>query len=125
MKIVFDTYAWIEYFDGTVKGKKVAELLKTEEILTPLIVLLELSYKADKEGWNCVQVLNFVKSYSKIIGITEDFILGFGKLYNQIKKEIKEIGFADIIILNTALLNNAKILTGDQHFSKLNNSIML
>ena len=41
------------------------------------------------------------------------------------KRKIKEISFADIIILNTALLNDAKILTGAPHFFKLSNSIML
>lgn len=125
MKLVFDTFAWIEYFEGTKKGKKVEEFFEREEILTPLIVLLELSYKADKEGWNCKQILNFIKSHSRIIGINEEFVLSFGELYNQTKEKIKGIGFADIIILNTALLNNARILTGDPHFSKLNNSIIL
>ena len=125
MKIVFDTYAWIEYFEGTKKGEKVEEYLKNNEIITPAIVLLELSYKADKEGWNCKEILDFVKLHSKIVGINEEFVLNFGKLYNKTKREIKNIGFADIFVLNTALLDNAKVLTGDPHFSKLNNSIIL
>jgi len=50
MAIVFDTYAWIEYFSATKKGEKVKEYLENSEIITPVIVLLELSYKADKEG---------------------------------------------------------------------------
>jgi len=125
MKIVFDTFAWIEYFQSTKKGEKVKEYLENNEIITPAIVLLELSYKADKENWDCKKILDFVKHNSEIIGINEGFVLNFGRLYNITKKEIREIGFADIIILNTALLNNAKVLTGDQHFSKLGNSIML
>ena len=40
MKIVFDTYAWIEYFEGTKKGEKVEEYLKNNEIITPVIALL-------------------------------------------------------------------------------------
>lgn len=125
MKIVFDTFAWIEYFEGGKKGIEVKDYLENNEALTPLIVLLELSYKADKEGWNCKELLNFVKHNSQIVGINEEFVLGFGKLYNKIKKKIRGMGFADVIILNTALLNDAKVLTGDPHFSKLGNSIML
>lgn len=49
MKIIFDTYAWIEYFEGSKKGEIVKKYFEREEILTPLVVLLELSYKADKE----------------------------------------------------------------------------
>ncbi len=45
MKIVFDTYAWVEFFEGTRKGKIVNEYLENEEVLTPSIVLLELSYR--------------------------------------------------------------------------------
>lgn len=125
MRIVVDTFAWIEYFKGTKKGEKVKEYLKNNEILTPVVVLLELSYKADKENWNYEKFLNFIKHKSKIIEINEEFVLNFGNLYNKTKKKIKGIGFADIIILNTAVLNNAKVLTGDPHFSKLKQGIML
>ena len=125
MKIIFDTYAWIEYFEGTKKGEKVEEYLKNNEIITPVIALLELSYKADKENWDFKEIFNFIKIHSKISGINEEFVLNFGRLYNKTKKEIKNIGFADIFVLNTALLDNAKVLTGDPHFSKLNNSVIL
>ncbi|MCK5624453.1 PIN domain-containing protein [Candidatus Pacearchaeota archaeon] len=125
MKIIFDTFAWIEYFEGGKKGLEVKNYLENNEVLTPLIVLLELSYKADKEGWNCKELLDFIKHNSQIAGINEEFVLEFGKLYNKTKKKIKSMGFADMIILNTAILNDAKVLTGDPHLSRLGTSIML
>lgn len=125
MKIVFDTFAWIEFFEGTKKGEKVSEYLENNEIITPLIVLLELSYKADKEKWDCKKILNFIKINSKIAGVNEEFVLNFGGLYNKTKQKIKGIGFADIIILKTAIQNNAKVLTGDPHFSKIDEAIIL
>lgn len=125
MKIIFDTYAWIEYFEGSKKGEIVKKYLEREEILTPLIVLLELSYKADKEKWDFKKLLNFIKIKSEIVGINEEFVLSFGKTYNKMKKKIKGIGFADVIILNTTRLYDAKILTGDKHFSKIDRAIIL
>jgi len=125
MEIVFDTYAWIEYFNATKKGEIVKEYLENNKIITPAIVLLELSYKANKEGWNFKKFFNFINHHSKITGIDEEFIFSFGKTYNDVRKKVKKIGITDIIIFNTALLSNAKILTGDPHFSKLKNSIML
>ena len=125
MEIVFDTYAWIEYFSATDKGKKVKEYLENNNIITPVIVLLELSYKADKEGWDFEKFFNFINHNSEIVGISKEFIFSFGKTYNSFKNKIKKIGITDIIIINTSLMSNAKILTGDLHFSKLNNSIML
>ena len=124
MNIVFDTYAWIEYFLGSEKGKIVESYMK-ENIITPFIVLLELSYRADKEGWYFKQYLEFIKVNSKITGLTEEFILKFGQLYNKTKKDISGIGMADVIILLTAIEENAKILTGDQHFKNLGRVIFL
>ena len=69
MKIVFDTYAWIEYFEGSKKGELVSKFLEEKDILTPSIVLLELSYKADLKKWNIKEIFNFIKVKSNIVGI--------------------------------------------------------
>jgi len=125
MAIVFDTYAWIEYFNATKKGVVVKSYLEEDEVITPAIVLLELSYRSDQEGWNFNQYLSFIKTNSKIIGINEKFILTFGKLYNEMKKQVRDISLADIIVINTAILHDAQILTGDEHFKKIDRSIIL
>lgn len=125
MRIVFDTYAWIEYFEGTKKGEIVRRHLEEDDILTPAIVLLELGYKSDEFGWDLRKHLNFIKTNSEVIGINEKFVLMFGKIYNNVKKKIRDIGFADVVVLNTAILNNAKILTGDSHFKKIDRAIIL
>ncbi len=124
MNVVFDTYAWIEYFLGSDEGKVVESYMK-ENIITPFIVLLELSYRADKEGWNFKQYLNFIKLKSKITGITEEFVMKFGPAYNKMKKETPGIGMADAIVLLSAAEENAKILTGDQHFKNMPMTIFL
>ncbi len=124
MNVVFDTYAWIEYFLGSEQGKIVESYIK-ESIITPFIVLLELSYRADKEGWNFKQYLDFMKVNSKITSVTEEFILKFGQVYNRVKKDVPGIGIADAIVLLTALEENAKILTGDEHFKNLPQVIFL
>ena len=125
MAIVFDTYAWIEYFNATKKGIVVKNYLEQEEVITPSIVLLELNYKSEKEGWDFSKYLNFIKASSKIIGINEKFVLVFGKAYNNAKKQVKNIGITDIIVIHAAEMNDAQILTGDEHFEKIDRTIML
>ena len=125
MKIIFDTYALIEYLEGTKKGKIVNDYLENDEIITPFIVLLELSYKADKKGWDMNKVLSFIKVKSEIVGVNEKFVLRFGNVYNDFKKKKRDIGLADAIILTTGLLYDSKILTGDEHFKDLNETILL
>ena len=125
MKIVFDTSAWIEYFLGSHLGKKVESYLQSEDVVTPVIVLMELSYRADKEGWDFEKYVNFIKIKSNVVGITEDQVLSFGKIYNDVRKRIKDFGLADAIILSTSLAEEAKILTKDSHFSGFPRAVLL
>ena len=51
MKIVVDTYAWIELLIGSQKGQKVKELIENaEEVFTPSTVLAEAARKFLREG---------------------------------------------------------------------------
>ena len=69
--------------------------------------------------------LAFIKVKSRIVGYNDEFVLRFGNTYNNLKKEVKEMGFRDIIIYATAIYNDAKVLTGDKHFKNLNRTIFL
>jgi predicted nucleic acid-binding protein len=53
--VVYDTYAWIEYFLDSSKGVKVKELLKKGGY-APSIVLAEISRKYLREGFSSQDV---------------------------------------------------------------------
>lgn len=125
MKIVFDTYAWVEYFLGTEKGKKVNVLLNENEIITPILAVIELNCKADKEGWNFEAFLDFIKSKSTISFISWDIARLCSKNYLEVRKSHKEFSLIDAIILSSAKISNSKLLTGDAHFKGLNETIFL
>ena len=69
--------------------------------------------------------MDFIKVKSKIVNINEDFVIKFGKIYNDFKKDVKESGIADSIILTTAIMEDAKILTGNEHFSKIDRVVII
>ena len=69
--------------------------------------------------------MDFIKVKSKIVNINEDFVIKFGKIYNDFKKDVKESGIADSIILTTAIMEDAKILTGNEHFSKIDGVVII
>jgi len=123
--IVFDSSAWIEYLNDTKNADLVDEFLEKEEIITPSIVLIELSCKAEKEGWDFPEQLKFIKSRSRIIGLTARMISECGKIYNNQRKNKPKFGIADSIVLTTAINFNARILTKDNDFRDLNEAIML
>jgi predicted nucleic acid-binding protein len=125
MKILLDTSAWIEYFLGSARGEEVNQYLEDNEIITSVITLLELSYKADKEKWDIKDYLNFIKIKSQIIGIKESSIIEFGRLYNETRKKESSFGFADTIVLLTANTEKAQIVTKDNHFRNIENAIVL
>lgn len=125
MRIVFDTYAWVEYFLGSLNGKKVDNYLKEHEIITPIAAIIELNCKSDKEGWNFEPILDFIKSKSAIAFINWDIAGMCSKNYLEQRKRHKEFSLIDGIILSTARINNAKLLTGDEHFIGLDETIFL
>jgi len=119
--IVFDTYAWVEYFRGSLQGKKVQGFLAKEEVLTPVLVLVELSVKSAKEGWDFEKHLEFIKSKSLIVGINEEIIKQAGGFYVAMRKKNPSFGLIDALIFLVAKEHQAKIITGDPHFKNLEN----
>ena len=114
--IIVDTFAWIEYFLGSNKGKIVEEYINEKELVTPSIVLIELSCKSAKENWNFNELLSFIKSKSNILGLKESVIVKCGKIYVRERNKKGKFGMNDATIWAVAESINAKILTDDEHF---------
>ena len=123
--IIVDTFAWVEYFLGSKKGKIVEEYLNENNLVTPSIVLIELSCKSAKENWNFGKLLSFIKSKSNILGIKESVIEKCGKIYIRERNKKGKCGMNDATIWAIAESINAKILTGDEHFKDYKEVIMI
>jgi len=125
-KHVIDSYAWIEYFRGTNAGEQAREYIEGKRALTPTLVLAELSDKYVREN---ISGLNddvfFLKSRSQIIPLNEDIALLAGKLNAAMKKKVRGWGMADSIILATANIHDAKVVTGDEHFRDVSEAVMI
>lgn len=125
MNVAFDTSAWIEYFKGSSKGAIVNNYLDTGNLITPTIVLAELSIKSAKELWDFEKYMEFIKSKSLIVGLTEGIIKECGSTYISMRKIQPSFGLVDTLILLIAKHRNAKILTSDNHFRGLDNVELL
>ncbi|MEK6973607.1 MAG: PIN domain-containing protein [archaeon] len=125
MRIVLDTFAWVEYFTNPKRGKVVEDYFSDNEIFTPEIVLIELSCKASKEGWAFDKCLHFIKAKSSIVSFSETLIKSVGNIYVKLKRRNQNISLADAIIYTTAILCEANVLTGDKHFRGLENVLFL
>ena len=124
--VVYDTYAWVEYFRGSDRGAKVRSLLK-EGGYTPSIVLAELARKYIREGFNEEDVLKrlkFIEAKTIPVNIDVEVALTAAKLYLELRRyadveSVRTPSLADAIVYATAKRLNDKLVTGDRLFKKL------
>jgi len=129
MRYVVDSYAWLEYFMGTVAGEKAREIIdsSTHEKLTPTICVAEIYVKVLRvEGPEKAELQRaFIKSRSAIVSLTEEIAIEAAKIDNEMKKKVAGWGLADSIVLSTTRKKKAKVLTGDEHFLNLEETIYI
>lgn len=115
---VLDACAMIAFFDDEAGAKKVNEILdKAAESICEVLMhnasVAELYYNALKSGNQKAElILPSLYSYPirYVDRITTDMIKWMGYF-----KTTYKISFADSIVLATAKLNNAKVVTSDHH----------
>jgi predicted nucleic acid-binding protein len=117
--VVLDSFAWIEYFNGTSAGEKVQNFLETGRAVTPAIVVAELSEKHKRLNRDFGPKYDFVKARTSIVPFEEELARVAGELNFERKKKVKGWGMADSIILATARRAGSRIVTGDPHFRDL------
>jgi predicted nucleic acid-binding protein len=124
---LFDSFAWIEYFLGSQKGLKVKKILESENILTSIISVAELSDKYYREGlineWEVRY--HFIINKSTILPISLEIAKNAGLRKLELRKVAKSVGIADSLLYETAINHNLTIVTGDQHFINLENVFFL
>jgi len=123
--VVLDSFAWIEYFNGTNAGEKVQSFLETGRALTPAIVVAELSEKHRRLNREFGPKYDFVKARTSVVPLEEELARVAGELNFDRKKTVKGWGMADSIVLATARQSKSIIVTGDSHFKDLTEETIL
>jgi len=117
--IVLDSFAWIEYFDGSSAGEKVQNFLEREHVVTPAVVVVELSEKYQRLNREFASKYDFLRTRTRIVPLEEGLARAAGEINFERKKIVKGWGMADSMILATARRSGSKIVTGDPHFKDL------
>jgi len=132
VRIVVDSYAWVEIFAGTERGEKVkGYLAEADEVYTPDLVLAEISRKCIREGLSEEETrerLLAIKEASLIAHMDVDIALEAARCHAALregdKREgLKEPGLFDAIVLATARVKRSRVATGDEHFKGLKETI--
>lgn len=134
MRIVVDAYAWIEIFRGSDEGLHAADVMaEAIEVYTPGTVLTEVARKYLREGATSGETmdrLNRMAAASRIVGIDEKAALASAECYSELEENARSSGLGspslfDAIVLATARSKGGRVLTGDEHFAGLPETIWL
>jgi predicted nucleic acid-binding protein len=131
-RYVVDAYAWIEYFRASKPGEVAKEYIESEDAATPTIVVSEISRKLQREielenetQEGRLKRLEFIRATSQIVDLDFEIATEAGKIDLDMKKDVKGWGLADSIILCTARNAKAKVITGDEHFRGLEETVFI
>jgi len=134
VKTVIDAYAWIEIFIGSKSGEKAKEILqKAEETYTPDVVIAEIARKYLREGMKeqiILERLTTIEETSEIIPIDKNIAFESAKCYLELMekaktRKLKAPSLFDAIVLATARTLGAKLVTGDEHFEEINETLWI
>ncbi len=122
---VIDSFAWIEYFVGSKAGELAKKYIEGGESITPTIVIAELSEKYTRLKQDPTPKLRFIVLKSRAVALDEETAALAGTINVERKVKVNRWGLADSIVLATARLQKAIVVTGDEHFSDLKEAIMI
>lgn len=126
MKYVIDSWAWVEYLDGTENGLKVKKILTEEnEIFTLILSLAEIISRAKRKEKDIKSIEDAILVNSKIINMNVEIAKDAGLLHAEMRKTIKDFGLIDAFVLKAARELKAKIITGDKHFRNIKEAILI
>ncbi|MBI2130012.1 type II toxin-antitoxin system VapC family toxin [Candidatus Woesearchaeota archaeon] len=123
MTALLDSWCWIEYFNGTDAGKKIAEYIDSDKSLfISVINLVEvyryaLSKKSEKDA---DMIVSMMMSRCFILPVEAKTALNAAKLNWE-----KKWGLGDSLIYITAKVHNVQLVSGDSHFKNQENIIYI
>lgn len=124
MKLL-DTSAWVEYFKGSEKGRKVASFLEEEPCFTCALTLAEISRWFVENNHDIDFAVEQIKQNSVLIMFEEKVLVEAGKNYPSLRKISKAISMIDVIIFITAYFHELTLITTDSDFRNLQGVEML
>ncbi len=124
-RYVVDSWAWIEYLDGTGAGAKVKSYIEKGTAYTSVVSIAEIVSKAARSGKDPNIALSAILSSSKVVDCDSNFAKDAGLLHADMKRSRSNFSLADAFALHTARSLHAKVLTGDPDFKDIADAILI
>jgi predicted nucleic acid-binding protein len=124
--ILVDTYTWIEIFQDSPWGRKaLACIEKNSPVAVSVLTLYELRYRLSDffSGEKISSLMGVVQNHGDVITVDTQIAIIAGAIKADRKKNGSSMGAVDCMILATARVHGLKILSGDKHFTGLEESL--
>ena len=125
LKIVVDSWAWVEILKLSPAGKEAKDHLeRADEAFTPSLALAELARKYIREGVE-VRVLEAwiqgISEATEVYPIDAKLAIKAAEASEELlakagKEDLDRPGLGDAVVLATARAVGAKLISGDPHF---------
>lgn len=126
MRFFLDSSAWVEYLEGSFRGKEISRILEEDnEIYSTSIIISEVVSRAKRKKQNVEVSFRAITINSRILEITPEIAKEAGILHAEMKAKKKDFGLVDAIIWTAAEKLNAKLVTCDSHFKSFKNVVLL
>ncbi len=115
---IIDTYAWVEYFIGSERGKKVKKIVENEDntIITPECCLAEVKGWCIRESQDFDELYSIIRKISDIqCVLTQDWLDAAG-IRSDMRKNMKDFGMMDALIVAQQRRIGCMVVSGDPHF---------
>jgi len=117
---VLDTWAWVEYFQGSPAGARIREIVEGADVATSVLSLAELSDLYAREGRaGLAERIAFIRSRGLVLDVSQRSAEQAGATKWAQRKKGHPLGLADAIIYETARENAMDLVTGDEGFKGL------
>jgi len=127
MELIIDSYAWVEYFNGSEKGEVLRKLFLSESnsFFTVECCLAEIKGWALRESQDFYKLVRVIRANSEVLEMSEqDWIDAAVERFEQRKKQ-RDFGMFDAAILVKQKDLRCKVISGDKHFRDLKNVVFL
>ena len=114
MTVLIDSWAWIEYFQGSDAGKSVNGYLECgDRIIISSLNVAEVFRQilAKRSKKDAVEALEYMLGVSFVFPVTTDIAVEAAIIRHE-----KKWRLGDSIVMATAKSQNARLLTGDSDF---------
>ena len=115
---IIDTYAWVEYFTGSDRGKKVKKIVEDKDntIITPECCLAEIKGWCIREKYDFDEMYSLVRKISDIECVLTQDWLDAAAIRSEMRKTLKDFGMIDALIIAQQKRMRCRVVSGDPHF---------